>query len=151
MAISFTLTSACLASLSTTLTLNKQKVRNLHSRYFREHWDNSVRLRERETCVSSWPVSASCKHSAGRCWIWRTKIHLNFHTSLTDCPSLDLLQAIRLRELTVREQLWLDSVFNSALSCHLISVNNDAQGEYLRRPYEASSKIAQFGGGVQWA
>lgn len=44
----------------------------------------------------------------------------------------------------VREQLWLDSVFNSALSCQLIAVNNDAQGEYLRRPYEASSKIASL-------
>lgn len=48
-----------------------------------------------------------------------------------------------------REQLWLDSVFDNALSCQLIAIDNFAQGEYLRRPHEASSKIAQFGGEVQ--
>ena len=56
---------------------------------------------------------------------------------------------VRLLEFMAREQLWLDSVCNSALTCQLIAVNNLAQGEYLRRPYNASSKIAQFGGGVQ--
>ena len=76
---------------------------------------------------------------------------MNFHTSLTDCPSVGLLQADKLLEFMAREQLWLDSVFNNALSCQLITVNNFAQGEYLRRPYEASSKIAQFGGGVRKA